>query len=132
MRQLSSLFVVVGDTPTHTICEMLSYRVADGAAGIWRFAIEWDCDHDERIVQVVEHIVANNEMTVLGITRIGETRGTVVVRGRGAFSKVFPDMQCGIKNDTWTVQLDVEPDPIGVALGCGWRGFQSTVTGGAL
>ena len=127
MRQLSSFFVVVGDTPTHTICEVLSCRGADGAAGIWRFAIQWDCDHDERIVQVVNHLVVAHDLGDVGMTRIGERKGCLSIHAATGepFSREY-----FVNGDMWNVEVSTNDDPITRAFDCGWRPFVDAVVGG--
>lgn len=54
MKQLSNIFNVVDEAVGVTVCEYLGIGDGPGMRAIHRFAIDWDCDHDERVVTVIE------------------------------------------------------------------------------
>lgn len=54
MKQLSNIFNVVDEAVGVTVCEYLGIGDGPGMRNIHRFAIDWDEDHDERIVTVIE------------------------------------------------------------------------------
>lgn len=120
MKQLSSAFVVVDETRDVTICE---YLTAD-RQHIHRFAIVWDEDHDVRIVEVIEQMIANDLMFF--VAALSESRGHVIfcmLQGAEA-----PD-SFTISNDYWTTENHDLGDQsrltdVARAFRCGSRAFK--------
>jgi hypothetical protein len=120
MKQLSSAFVVVDETRDVTICE---YLTAD-RQHIHRFAIVWDEDHDERIVEVIEQMIADDFMFF--VAALSESQGHVIfcmlqgAEARDSFT---------ISNDYWTTENHDLGDPsrltdVARAFRCGSRAFK--------
>jgi hypothetical protein len=97
MKQLSPFFVVVGETPTMTICE--APVICNGVARIHRFGILWDEDHDKRIVSVANHLVINGD--ILHICRIGERKGILTIWSVSLVSWFYENIE--VDGDVWGV-----------------------------
>ena len=126
MKQLSSFFVVVGETPTFSVCETVrrqSYVDVD----VWRFVIEWDEDHDLRVVDLVNHMISTGDLTATDVTRVREHSGHVMF-----WSWMGPDAFCRyycVDGDQWSVGVDDGRDVIGEAVGAGARRWIDVVGG---
>ena len=123
MKQLSSFFVVVGETPNFSICETINR----GGEYIWRFVIEWDEDHDLRIVDVVNHLISTNCLAELDVTTIGESSGRLTICSELG-SEHFHENYC-VNGDQWFVIVDTEEDICARRLGAGSRRFVDVVSG---
>lgn len=77
MKQLSSIFNVVDEAVGVTICEYLGIGDGPGKRAIYRFAIDWDADRDERIVTVIEEWISNGMMDHVLI--VGERKACLSV-----------------------------------------------------
>lgn len=128
MKQLSSFFVVVGETPNFSVCETVARVSANGdfdKAAVWRFVIEWDSDHDIRVVDLVNHMIAKRTLGEHNVTRIGEASGQVTIwskDGRDAFPCHY-----NVNGDQWDVGVNRGPDKMGDAVMAGARFFFDVV-----
>lgn len=125
MKQLSSFFVVVGETPRFSVCETMH---ADGGdVEVWRFVIEWDEDHDLRVVDLVNHLIATGVLGSHRVTRVYETAGHLTI-----WSWMGPDAFCryyDVNGDHWSVFVDDGKDTIGEAVEAGSRRWVDVVGG---
>lgn len=125
MKQLSPFFVVVGETPTFTVCETI--RNHGDRVDIWRFVIEWDEDHDLRVVDLVNHMIATGEITDNDVTRVRENSGTITIwswMGQDAFFRYYE-----VSGDTWSAHVEDGPDIIGKAVEAGMRRWNDVAGG---
>lgn len=102
MKQLSSAFVVVDETRDVTVCEYLT----GDRQWIHRFVIVWDEDHDERIVEIIEQMIADDFMFF--VVALGESQGHVcfcTLHGAEARDEFM------ISNDYWTTETHDINDP---------------------
>jgi hypothetical protein len=123
MKQLSPFFVVVGETPTFSVCETINR----GGQYVWRFVIEWDEDHDLRVVDLVNHLISRNELAELDVTTIGESSGRVII-----WSELGAEHFCRhyvVDGDQWFVVVEEGADVVGRRLGAGARPFVDVVKG---
>lgn len=123
MKQLSPFFVVVGETPTFSVCETINH----GGKHIWRFLIEWDEDHDLRVVDLVNHLISTNSLAELDVTTIGEHSGMLTI-----WSELGAEHFCQhyeVRGDQWSVDVEEGVDVVGRKLGAGSRRFVDVVGG---
>jgi hypothetical protein len=128
MKQLSSFFVVVGETPTFSVCETIARIGVNGdvdTATLWRFVIEWDSDHDLRVVDLVNHMIANRTFGEHNVTRIGEASGDVTIWSKDGID-AFP-CHYTVNGDQWGVSVNSGPDGMGDAVEAGGRRFANVV-----
>ena len=102
----------MGETETLSICETVSKN-----GYIWRFLIEWDADHDLRIVAVVNHMIWTGDLERLDVTTIGESKGCLRIwsfAGAGHFYSHYD-----VDGDLWNVIVHDEEDVVARKLGAG-------------
>ena len=115
MKQLSSAFVVVEETRDVTVCEYVT-RYMDT---VHRFAIVWDSDHDERVVEAIHLLMVMGHMDY--VDAIGERSGMLTLWTTA--DRKIPE-QINISNDQWTAFPTAEAgyfDDVRRVFVCGLR-----------
>ena len=115
MKQLSSAFVVVEETRDGTVCEYVT-RYMDT---VHRFAIVWDSDHDERVVEAIHLLMVMGHMDY--VDAIGERSGMLTLWTTA--DRKIPD-QINISKDRWTAFPTAETgyfDDVRRVFVCGLR-----------
>lgn len=120
MKQLSSFFVVVGETPNFSVCETVCDQY------IWRFVIEWDEDRDLRIVDVINHLISTHCFSEYDVTTIGESKGCLNIWSYLGQEQFFDGYS--VNGDQWFVIVNDREDVVGKALGAGARRFVDVVS----
>jgi len=122
VKQLSSAFVVVDETRDVTVCE---YVTADRET-VHRFAIMWDRDHDERVVEAIHALIVDGMMDYVDV--IAESKGHLRVWSE--WKALMPEV-VHIDGDFWTTETqrgDGLMNDVRRVFACGLRPF---VAGGA-
>lgn len=116
MKQLSKIFQVVEEVHDASVCEYLASGDGPGQRTIHRFAIDWDADHDERIVAVVEDWINYGWMD--RVLAVGERKGlmSVVTTDYGKESNTEKFVFLRLVEGSNDLSVDPMPDEV---LACG-------------